>query len=234
MKIRKSQPLLLYFLLSLFFCATVVAVIQEPNELPMARESIYNDYADLPLAKESTHITSLGYVQNEVIVKFRENAANAIEMKIAEGAPVSELKISDSLDKLHKRYRLRKTTALFKNFRKKRQQLRSLQQKNESLLTKKEKRILKRLSRAPKNAKVPDLGRIYKIQFDLESDQSLQDVIQEYKGNPNVEYAELNYTVSTCVVPNDTYYPLQWPLDNTGQDYPVSGGNNLSFTVAAR
>ncbi|GAI25210.1 unnamed protein product, partial [marine sediment metagenome] len=134
--------------------------------------------------------------------------------------------ISASLDKLNKEHRFKKAKPLFKNFRTNRQHLKALLKKDKALLTKKEKHILRRLKRTPKGAKVPELDRIYKIHLDLEPSQSLEDVVAAYNSDPDVEYAELNYIVSINLTPNDPLYPIQWPLNNTGQMYPESGRYN--------
>jgi subtilisin family serine protease len=158
-----------------------------------------------------------------MVVKFRENAANTIEMGLAEGGAVGELKLSDSLDKLNNKYGLKKAKPLFKSFKRKRQQVQALLKKDEDALTKKEKQVVRRLKRAPRDAKVPDLSRIYKLELRLEAGQSLEEVVAAYNEDPDVEYAELNYVVSINSKPNDVLYPIQWPLSNIGQMYPESG-----------
>jgi subtilisin family serine protease len=70
------------------------------------------------------------------------------------------------------------------------------------------------------------LDRIYKVEVEPIEGQSLEDVVAEYNQDPDVEYAELNYIVSINLVPNDPLFPLQWPLNNTGQMYPESGRYN--------
>lgn len=55
-----------------------------------------------------------------------------------------------------------------------------------------------------------------------DENKSIEDMLTVYRANPNVEYAEPNYTVTASMVPNDTYYPYQWNLDNE-----VSGGINM-------
>jgi subtilisin family serine protease len=132
--------------------------------------------------------------------------------------------LSKELDELNERYRVRKIKPLFKNFRQSRKKLKALQQKPEAFLGQKENRILRRLKRAPKDAKVPTLDRIYKLELD--EGQSLEEVVSAYRSNPDIEYAELNYIVSIELTPNDPLYPLQWPLNNTGQMYPESGNYN--------
>ncbi len=51
--------------------------------------------------------------------------------------------------------------------------------------------------------------------------KTVSEMVQLYKKDPNVEYAEPNYIAYAFWVPNDQYYPLQWHMDN-----PVYGGIN--------
>jgi len=98
---------------------------------------------------------------------------------------------------------------------------------SEAFLSQKEKHILRRLKRAPKDVKIPTLDRIYKLELEPDEGQSLEEAVAAYRNNQDIEYAELNYIVSIDLAPNDPLYPLQWPLDNVGQDYPASGKYNL-------
>jgi len=166
------------------------------------------------------------YVPDEIIIKFRAPVANTLEQQLQRNGSSGRLTLSPDLDALNAKYKVTDVKPLLKNFRKNRQQLKALQAKSKSLLTEKQRHILARLKRAPKNAKVPDLAGIYKIQLDLEPDQSLHEVLEAYQRNPDVEYAELNYIVSICTEPNDPLYPIQWPLHNIGQMYPESGKYN--------
>jgi subtilisin family serine protease len=159
-------------------------------------------------------------------VEFRQPVANTLEQQLKLDSSPIELTLSKGLDKINAIYRVKSIKPLVKNFRKSRQRLKAIQAKSKTLLSRKEKRILKRLERAPKGAKVPELGGIYKIQFDLEPGQSLLEVVEAYQSNPDVEYAELNYIVSICRTPDDPLYSIQWPLHNTGQMYPESGKYN--------
>ena len=149
------------------------------------------------------------YVANEIIVKFRPRTAAAIATNPAQAHR-------------HK-CEIKSIRPVFKNFREKRQQIEDLLEKDIALLTEKEKHLLKRLGRAGKDIKVPELDRIYKLQVELPQGLSLADVAAAYKNDPDVEYAELNYIVSIRSVPNDPLYPVQWALNNTGQSYPPDG-----------
>ncbi len=167
-----------------------------------------------------------GYAPNVIIIKFRQSAADSLYSQFQQGAHAVGLQFSDSLQKLNNKYKLKKVSALFKNFRKNQEKLKALLKQDKILLTPKQKHILRRLKRAPKGVKVPELDRIYKIEVELEVDQSIQQVVEAYNDDPDVEYAELNYRVSVHAEPNDPRYPIQWPLNNTGQMYPESGNYN--------
>ena len=181
------------------------------------------DYEDIAIGPGPT---PQRYAPNEIIVKFRHPDADTVEKQVKFAKSAAELTLSQELDQVTASYRVKQIKPLFKNFKKDRQRLKALRKKDEALLTKNEKHILRRLKRAPKDAKIPDLSRIFKIQVDLGPGQSLEEVVEAYRNNPNVEYAELNYIVSIDLTPDDPLFPIQWPLHNTGQMYPESGKCN--------
>lgn len=166
------------------------------------------------------------YKPNEIIIKFKRPVADSIEIDLQAGTEAGSLRISNSLDALKNRFRLKNIQPLFKNFKQNRQRIKTLQQKDKKLLTKREKKILRRLRRAPKNAKIPELDRIYMIEVDLEPGQSLEEAVAAYNNDPDVEYAGFNHIISINAIPNDPLYPKQWSLNNTGQMYPASGQYN--------
>jgi len=138
-------------------------------------------------------LTPPQYVPNEIIVKFKANVADDFEQEIVtKGKPRSKPSFPASLDRLNKKYKVKKLTPIFKNFKKNMERLEALKQKEESLLTKKEKHLLRRLKRAPKDAKIPDLSGIYKLKIK----GSVEEAVAEYSKDLNVEYAEMNYIVS--------------------------------------
>jgi len=171
---------------------------------------------------------STQYVPNEIIVKFRDAAAGAIQKQRDFNASASELALSPDLDELNARYRVKEIKPLLGSFSQRPQQVKSLQGESITLLTEKQKRVLKRLKRAPEGLKVPDLSSIYKIKLDCEIQQSLQDAVQAYQSNPNVEYAELNYIVSMDLTPDDPFYRSQWSLHRTDapEAWNVSTGSS--------
>ncbi|MHC4184744.1 MAG: hypothetical protein ACYSR4_02270, partial [Planctomycetota bacterium] len=107
------------------------------------------------------------YVPNEIIVKFREPASHILEEQLQFKGPPGELTLSKDLGELNAKYGATDIRPLCRNFTKRCQELRSLHSKPKALLTEKERCILNRLKRAPRNARAPDLGGLYKIQLDL-------------------------------------------------------------------
>ena len=63
-----------------------------------------------------------------------------------------------------------------------------------------------------KNAGLPDLSRIYKIEFPTEYD--VETVVKEFSADPNIEYAEPVPIYYLQGVPNDSLYDKQWYLKN--------------------
>lgn len=51
----------------------------------------------------------------------------------------------------------------------------------------------------------------------LSNELTVEEAIQLYSEDPNVEYAEPNYIVSINAIPNDTDFNELWGLHNTGQ-----------------
>jgi parallel beta-helix repeat protein len=173
------------------------------------------------------------YKEGELIVKFKKAAADSLETQLGQGKAMGQMQVSASLDELGRRYKVKKVGPVIKNFKAKRQRIENLKKKDKSKLTNRERHLLRRLKRAPKGAKVPDLGTIYNIQ--LEPGQSAAAAVAEYSQDPDVEYAQLNYIVSVMVTePNDPNYdPEQWSLHNDGDEYPILSCNTATGTTDA-
>jgi subtilisin family serine protease len=173
-------------------------------------------------------------VPNEIIVKFHGPVADIIEKQIgnSEYNP-SFSPLSSHLDRLNAKYRVNRIKPLLKDFRKRQLQLKSLSEENDKFSGKRQKRILERLKRAPANTNVPNLGIIYKIQLDCESRQSLENALAEYRNDPDVEYAELNYIIYANSIPNDTLYADQWSLGKISAQEAWNIYTGSSQTVVA-
>jgi thermitase len=174
--------------------------------LPIFAVIIYILFIPSIIASEAPQ----SYVPNEIIVKFRESATKIIEQQSDRQTGLFNL--SAGFTSLNSKYPVKQIKPLLKDFRTRHQQLQSLRKKNRSQLTQKEKHMLKRIQRASVRATIPALDRIYKIQLDCPDDQSLQEALEAYRNNPDVEYAELNHIVSMEGIPNDPAYSEQWAL----------------------
>ena len=183
------------------------------------------------------------YVPNQLLVKFRQEAARHSE--VAEhleatesayggektGHPEASLDgdeagvgVTKSLDRLNQRFRVRKSEKVFRGFSKYQRKMKGLRKKAPGQLTKLEKRLLQRGKRARTGGEVPALDRIYLLE--LEEGQDLAAALAACRQDPGVEYAELNYLLYEHKTPSDTYFSIQWPLENTAQMYPESGSYN--------
>ena len=207
-----------------------------------------------------------GCVPNEIIIKFRRTAADTIEEQLALADSAACPHLSCDLDQLNARYAVREIKPLLKDFRRRQQQLKSLREKSYARplvsakaravvgkagmirpgvagSTQKEKDILRKLKRAPRGAKVPDLDRIYRIKLDCGCDPRragdqgrrcrLEEVLEAYRSNPDVEYAELNYIVSVNSTPNDPLYPVQWSANkmNAPEAWDIYTGSSQTIVA---
>jgi len=154
-------------------------------------------------------------VPNEIIVKFYGQATDIIEKQLhlrnQAGIP-NFSPLSSHLSHLNAKYNVNQIKPLLKNFRTNQLKLKSLREEKGKLASNKHKRILERLKRAPKTAKVPNLGCIYQIRLDCRYRQTVEEALEEYRSNPYVEYAELNHIISANSIPNDPLYADQWSL----------------------
>ena len=148
------------------------------------------------------------YVPDRIIIKYRDDAPK--------GAPGGRRVADGSLDDLHKRYGVRSVRQVFPGFRERARRLRTLAARSDLRLDPQEKRLKRRLQRAPKDQPSPELDRVYVLQIDPSGKETLDDVVRAYARHPAVEYAEPDYYVKLCAVPNDPLYPDQWALNRLG------------------
>jgi len=166
------------------------------------------------------------YVPNEIIVKFKGQASETLAKEMSSAVKTKRLTLPGSIDKLNTKFGLKNIKPLFRDFKRKRARVKTLLQKDPAGLNKTDKRLMRRLKRAPKNVRVPELGRIYKLRLSPDKGQSLKKAVAAYRRDANVEYAELNFIFSASAEPNDLHFSKQWALNNTGQMYPASGYYN--------
>jgi serine protease len=72
------------------------------------------------------------------------------------------------------------------------------------------------------------------VQVELfDKNKNVDDVLADFKRDPDVEYAEPNYFVSSQMVPNDPYYgPYQWNFKELNMEKAWDKANGSSVTVA--
>ena len=128
------------------------------------------------------------YVEGQILVKFTRPISDAVREQLAVGGTVDTLRLSASLDRLTSEYEVTRIQPVFENFYVERQRIERLLQQDLRVLTPSERRMVRRLNRAPEGAIVPDMGRIYRIE--LEPGQSAPDAAGEYTRDADVEYAE--------------------------------------------
>jgi len=79
-----------------------------------------------------------------------------------------------------------------------------------------------------KNVNVPDLFQFYKIKF-AKDVGNISDIINEYKSDPNIEYAEPNYLQEKSGIPDDPLFDKEWHLSNpAGFDIKATQGWDIS------
>jgi subtilisin family serine protease len=172
------------------------------------------------------------YVPNEIIVKFHESAGDTIEKQLYNSADVPNFSpLSTRPKSLNAKFRVSRIKPLLQNFQKRQLPLRSPGQENSK--SRAQQRIFKRLRRAPAKTKVPNLGRIYKIQIEAGSRQVLEEALDEYRSNPDVEYAEFNYIVSINSIPNDPLHPDQWSFSKISVQQAWNIYTGSSETIVA-
>ena len=114
------------------------------------------------------------YVTGELLVKFTEEAAEAIEQ--AREAGQLPIVGDETLDVLFEKYGVTAIEHVFPNA-----------QNPEAIRFK----FPERAKRTPPGAEVPDLSRTYKLTFNPE--KNLMEALLELVVDPNVEYAEPNF-----------------------------------------
>ncbi|RJQ43721.1 MAG: hypothetical protein C4538_11605 [Nitrospiraceae bacterium] len=77
--------------------------------------------------------------------------------------------------------------------------------------------IMNRLHKGIGSVRKKDFSGIRMHQVKLPDTLSVQEAVEAYKSDPDVEYAEPNYIIRISTVPDDTYFSNLWGLNNTGQ-----------------
>ncbi len=78
------------------------------------------------------------------------------------------------------------------------------------------RRLWRRWQRARKSGRQPELGRLYHIRIEGRDEAATEETLAALRRLPGVEYAERNWILSACAVPNDPLYSSQWALAKIG------------------
>ena len=144
------------------------------------------------------------YVPNEIIVKLRPGVADNTNKQLT-----GDITWPVTLQRLNSKYKHIKTKSLGRKFERIEQKIKTLAKKEPAQLNSREKHILARTRRVPRGVAAPNLDNIYKLRFNLDANESIQEVLEAYCKNQAVEFAELNYIASAFYVPNEPYYSVQ-------------------------
>jgi subtilisin family serine protease len=80
-------------------------------------------------------------------------------------------------------------------------------------------------------ATVRTFKKIGVVQVRLPKDMTVEEALEIYRGDPEVEYAEPNYLrYATATTPNDTFFSYLWGLDNAG-DADIDGPEAWDITT---
>ena len=141
------------------------------------------------------------YVSNQITVKFKSSFADSLRNQISAQDSINLFNLTSNLTELDRRYRIKKISPLIKS------RVRSIAPLD--IPRPSWPRIHGLETHVTRQ---PDLDRIYKIELDLQTGQTIEDVLLTYNNDPNVEYAEPDYYVTVDSAPNDPMNFAQWSL----------------------
>ncbi len=122
------------------------------------------------------------YASGEMLIKFKGTSplSEAVQDLFEREQDFQSLTQSAYLDQLNKKYQLKAVTELYKG---------------KLSFEEIKKKFPERSKRIPKGVKAPNLGDTYKFEFD-DKKTSIRKICEEYAKDPNVEYAEPNFTAT--------------------------------------
>ncbi|MGD2109761.1 MAG: S8 family serine peptidase [Phycisphaerae bacterium] len=172
--------------------------------------------------------TEKHFVPGELLVKFNDEAAASLSEQLDQKRSAAGVRLTEPLDRLAAAYGVEGIAPVFKDAAEEANRLLALRLRDPETLTEAEWRLLKRGDRAPPDAPVPALDRIFKLQ--LAPRASVEAAVDEFAKDPGVEFAEPNYYFYVDSMPNDPYFDKQWSLHNVGQPYFVPVGGTSTGT----
>ncbi len=147
------------------------------------------------------------YAPNQIIIKFKADVGQSINAQISLKSSTLSFNSTGlpSVDSLNAKHKVKTIEPVFKALKEK--QIIS-GKSSKQLLAETKSKFKARSLRAPKNAEIPDLSNIYKLELENPKDSKADifSICEEYKKDPTVEYCEPNYIATVQIVPNDPYY----------------------------
>jgi len=149
----------------------------------------------------------------EIIIKLRAQMAGQ-ETQRNDGA--GQLVFPQSLETLHKRYGVDRIRPMLTGSGRQEIAGNAAHARAQSPATRREKLSLAQRRRGRTIGEQHDLGRIYRVTVDARTDGQVQELLEAYRRQPEVEYAELNHVIAICTEPDDPQYLRQWGMQKIG------------------
>lgn len=193
---RKRTFTIAVTVLTLCFAMLSPGSATQTNERDSARNTDANVASDgtavLDAPDARAQEAAPQYAKDHIIVKFKAPLGRSLaDMLNKEGKLPDALTTIDSVDELNKKYEVEEMQPLFQGV---------IPEAEDS-----------------EDVKTPDLSGIYIIKMTVESKADILEMVQAYRKDPNVEYAEPDYALTMQWVPNDPYYHSS---GSWGQSYP--------------
>lgn len=156
------------------------------------------------------------YAKGELIVKFKPEAARVVYQALQDGFSSVDSAMS-SLDQINAKYEVSDMRRVFSS-------LETRDSAGNLLAVKSARDVAREINDKFHKvsdldvSRIPSLEDIYVVT--LSEDKNVMDVVEDYRKNPYVIYAEPNVLYHPYYIPNDPEFGMQWNLHNTGQ----SGG----------
>jgi predicted outer membrane repeat protein len=155
---------------------------------------------------------SENYVPNRIIIKLKSSASETPQNQPSNQDTFNHLNLSSDIKKLNERYHVKKIRPLIRNTQTKNSSIRESRVRYIAPTNVQQPSLFRIQELQANTAKQSGLDRIYTIEMDLQPGQNLQQVIEAYRNNTDIEYAEPDYYVTIESAPNDPAYSAQWSL----------------------
>jgi subtilisin family serine protease len=191
---------------------------------------------------------SLNYVPGQIIVKYKDSVTLSVREAVKNRLKFKDITLdhSDSLDKLHEKFSVRKAKPVFRS-----------EAEEEAISGPRSLPALKQLhelkSREAKNNNPaasefvlsgylgPDISHVYVLE--LSPGENIKSAVNAFARDPHVEYAQPNYIAHALFTPNDTYWATSktwgqsvedlWGLryDDTDHAWDINQGAGVTVAV---